>query len=244
MSTFREHQTELLGWSGWNQCPSVATAVADAGLPAPTREYLHDTLTTAAWSAAEQAVAALEQHFRRARFADEVSWGLLLVPDHRRLDTRQPMPGQVREDQRDASGDDVVDPDLTPGVLAVATGAAWTLIGTVVGPYGPSLGSYREVAGAGADEFTVLGQDIRRLMTRQVWGARVLQAGHRHLPDSDHNTRWTFTHFPGEPLTDGRAESSPANRACPVPVAGSPETRRMSRVPWNFGGGPLLIRRR
>lgn len=44
-------------------------------------------------------------------------------------------------------------------------------------------------------------------MTRQIWGARVLQAGHRDLPDSDQNTRWTFTLFPGEPLTDGRAES-------------------------------------
>lgn len=131
MSTFREQQTELLGRSGWNQCPSVATAVAQAGLPAPTREYL-DTLTVAAWSAAEQAVAALEEHLRRARFAEEVSWGLLLVPDHRRLDTRQPMPGHVRADQRDTCGDDVVDPDLTPGVLAVDTGAAWTLIGTVV----------------------------------------------------------------------------------------------------------------
>lgn len=43
-------------------------------------------------------------------------------------------------------------------------------------------------------------------MTRQLWGARVLQCGETP-PDCEHNARWTFTHFPGEPLVDGLAES-------------------------------------
>ena len=158
------------------------------------------------------------------------------------------MPGQLRADQRDASGDDVIDPDLAPGVLAVATGAAWTLVGTVVGSYGPSLGSYRGVAGAPAEEFTVLGQDTRRLMARQLWGARILQAGHRDLPDMITTPAGRSPSFPASHLLTGarspascsRARSdsgsasptvvlappaslppsSPADRACSVPVAG------------------------
>ncbi|MHB1717262.1 MAG: hypothetical protein ACYCV5_08040 [Acidimicrobiales bacterium] len=43
-------------------------------------------------------------------------------------------------------------------------------------------------------------------MTRQVWGARVLQSG-RRLPNCEANDRWTFTVFVGEALTDGAAES-------------------------------------
>lgn len=50
------------------------------------------------------------------------------------------------------------------------------------------------------------GRDTRELMTRQVWGARVLQSGRRH-PDCEANDRWTFTVFAGEPLTDGAAQS-------------------------------------
>lgn len=46
-------------------------------------------------------------------------------------------------------------------------------------------------------------------MTRQVWGARVLQGAH-HLPDWESNDRWTFTLFAGEPLADDAAGPAPA----------------------------------
>ena len=83
-------------------------------------------------------------------------------------------------------------------------GARWRLVASVVGSYGPSLGSYDKVSGS--DDFVVLGQDTRQWMTRQVWGARVLQCGARP-PDCEHNERWTFTLFAGEELIDGQAES-------------------------------------
>jgi hypothetical protein len=44
-------------------------------------------------------------------------------------------------------------------------------------------------------------------MTRQLWGARVLQAGMRFLPDTEANDRWTFTLFAGDELDGGRAPS-------------------------------------
>lgn len=160
--------------------------------PPITREYLQDTVTAAEWTVAEQSVAALEQHFPSARFASEVDWGLLLVPDRKRIDTRRPMPTHVRRDQLREPVEDVFDSRLGPGSLAIPGSGDWALVATVVGPYGPACGSYQQVTAAPSDEFTVLGTDTRRLMTRQLWGARVLQAG-QHPPDSDRNDRWTFT---------------------------------------------------
>jgi hypothetical protein len=78
------------------------------------------------------------------------------------------------------------------------------MVVTVTGAYGPSLGSWRQVTES--DGFVVDGVDTRRLMIRQLWGARVLQCGDRP-PDCEANERWTFTLFPGEPLTNGLAES-------------------------------------
>lgn len=77
---------------------------------------------------------------------------------------------------------------------------------TVTGAYGPALGSYTEVIGADAEQFAIDGVDVRELMIRQMWGARVLQSG-ASLPDCEANDRWTFTLFPGEGLTDGLAAS-------------------------------------
>jgi hypothetical protein len=77
---------------------------------------------------------------------------------------------------------------------------------SVVGAYGPSLGSCQDVVNSPAKDFTVLGEDTRKLMIRQIWGARVLQAG-ATPPDCEHNERWTFTLLPGEKLIDGHAES-------------------------------------
>ncbi|MGH3994975.1 MAG: hypothetical protein ACRDSN_21235, partial [Pseudonocardiaceae bacterium] len=128
------------------------------------------------------------------------------MPDPDKLDTRRPMPAAVRTDQLDGPTEDVFDERLPAGRLEVQAGRPWTMIATVTGPYGPALGSYRDVAGAPASRFKVGGVDTRALMTRQVWGARVLQSG-RSLPDCEANDRWTFTVFAGEALTDGAAES-------------------------------------
>lgn len=178
--------------AAWNT-PSVGALVAERGLPPITAEYLRDTF---AWSRAEQATRALASHFASARFADEVEYGVLLVPNPAELDTRAPLP-------RELTAPDVFDPRLPAGV-ALPGDAPWRLVATVTGSYGPSLGSYHDVLAS--DGFVVDGEDTRTWMTRQVWGARVLQCG-ATLPDCEHNERWTFTLFPGEPLVDGQAES-------------------------------------
>ncbi|MGW7683773.1 hypothetical protein ACWGID_23750 [Kribbella sp. NPDC054772] len=179
----------------WNH-GAVATLVRERGLPAITPEYLLDTLD---WQAAEDATRALTEHFASARFAGEVEYGVLLVPDPERLDTRRPLPGEVRP----TPSPDVFDERLPAGI-PLPGGRSWQLVASVVGAYGPSLGSYNDVIAA--DEFVVNGQDTRQWMTRQVWGARVLQCG-ATPPDSEDNERWTFTLFPGEDLVDGQAES-------------------------------------
>ncbi|GAA3110276.1 hypothetical protein JOF29_001375 [Kribbella aluminosa] len=179
----------------WNTAP-VAALVAERGLPAITAEYLRGTF---AWSHAEQATRALTEHFASARFADEVEYGVLLVPDPALLDTRASLPLEVRP----TSSPDVFDERLPAGV-ALPAGGPWQLVVSVIGSYGPSLGSYNDVLAS--DGFVVDGQDTRTWMTRQVWGARLLQCG-ATPPDCEHNERWTFTLFPGESLVAGMAES-------------------------------------
>ena len=203
--TFRAQQISRLAESGWSSCASVARAVAAAGLPAITPDYLDHTFDLSQWDSAEAAVTALGQHFGSARFADEVEYGVLLVPDPARLDTRGPMPPVVREDQLQTAGD-VFDERLPAGVLGIGSAVPWSIVVTVTGVAGLSLGSHDNVANGPAGDFTVLGTDTRKLMIRQLWGARVLQSG-RRLPDCEANPSWTFTLFPGEPLTDGCAES-------------------------------------
>ena len=206
VTSFRDSQIAELAASGWAQCPSVADAVTGSGLPPVNAAYLQKAFTAEQWHASEVAVSALRDRFSADRFADEVSWGLVLVPDPDRLDTRGPMAAAVRRDQLGSATADVVDPRLPAGRLGVPPGAAWTLVATVAGAFGPALGSYAEVTGADAVRFTVDGVDVRDLMIRQVWGARVLQNG-ASLPDCEVNDRWTFTLFPGEGLTDDLAES-------------------------------------
>jgi len=205
VTSFRADQIELLKTSGWVTCQSIADAVANAGLPAVTSCYLETTFTADQWDAADAAVTSLRDHFGAARFADEVTYGLVMVPDPNRLDTRGPVDPEARRDQFGVAGPDVVDERLPEGRLGVR-GPAWTLVATVTGRYGIALGSYLDVAGADAQSFIVNGVDTRDLMTRQVWGARVLQSG-PDLPDSELNDRWTFTLFPGECLTEGMAAS-------------------------------------
>ncbi|MFI7063999.1 hypothetical protein ACIBL3_23635 [Kribbella sp. NPDC050124] len=189
--------------SGWTTCKPITRLVADRGLPAITREYLLDTFSAAEWQQAEEATKAMTDHFRSARFADEVQYGVLLVPDPQLLDTRRPVDPAVRAAQVGAPTTDVFDERLPAGV-ALPGRRPWSLVVSVVGSYGPAVGSYNDVVAA--EDFAVLGQDTRQWMTRQLWGARVLQCG-ATPPDCEHNERWTFTLFPSEELIDGQAES-------------------------------------
>jgi hypothetical protein len=99
--------------------------------------------------------------------------------------------------------EDVFDKRLPAGEL-LAGQRDWSMVVSVIGAYGPSLGSYQDVVNAPVKLFTVLGEDTRELMIRQIWGARVLQAG-ATPPNLEHNERWTFTLSPGEKLVDGQA---------------------------------------
>ncbi|MGI8646711.1 MAG: hypothetical protein ACR2JX_00545 [Mycobacteriales bacterium] len=204
--SFQSSQIAVLTASGWSTCPSVAAAVVDAGLPAVTASYLETAFSANQWHAAEVAVSALRDQFSAARFAADVTYGVVLVPDPNRLDTRGSMRPAVRRDQLGVVTADVVDKRLPAGRLGFPCEQGWSLVASVTGRYGPALGSYNEVADADAKAFTINGIDTRELMIRQVWGARVLQSG-RNLPDCEANDRWTFTLFPGEGLTDGLAAS-------------------------------------
>jgi hypothetical protein len=203
---FREEQIARLAASGWPRCPSVAQAVSDAGLTAVTAQFLADAFSVTQWKAAERATAALSKHFKGARFAEEVDYGVLLVPNARKLDTRRAMRPVVRRDQLGRPAADVFDLRLPSGVLGINSSRDWTLVATVVGRYGIALGSYDDVVHAPAMAFTVEGRDTRTLMIRQIWGARVLQCG-ADPPDCEANDHWTFTLFPGEETVDGCAES-------------------------------------
>lgn len=203
---FRDEQIALLAASGWSQCDSVAAALADAGLPPVTARYLGDMFSAEQWKTAEAVTAALREHFSDARFAEETTYGVLLVPDPAKLDTRRAMSPDVRRDQLGRAAPDVFDERLTPGTLGISPGQDWTLVATVTGPYGISLGSYENVSGGPAEAFTVEGHDTRALMIRQIWGARILQSG-PNLPDCEANDHWTYTLFAGEKLIDGCAES-------------------------------------
>ncbi|MEV0385606.1 hypothetical protein [Nonomuraea sp. NPDC050643] len=206
MLSFKDEQIARLAGSGWSACEPVAAAVAGAGLPAVTPGYLATAFHDEVWEQAERVVSALRDHFASARFADETTYGVLLVPDPGRLDTRRPMPAAVRAGRLGAPAGDVFDARLSAGVLGIRPGPPWSMVATVTGAYGPSLGSHHQVADGPAAAFTVAGTDTRALMIRQLWGARVLQGG-RELPDCEANQRWTFTLFPGEGLTEGMAES-------------------------------------
>ncbi len=204
--SFKTEQIARLADSGWSRCGSVAEAVAQAGLPPITPAYLATAFSDDMWKTAEHTVRALRDHFASARFADETTYGILLVPDPAKLDTRRPMPPSVRADQLGTPTDDVFDERLPAGTLGTRPGIPWTMVATITGAYGPSLGSHNQIVTAPPASFTVTGTDTRNLMIRQLWGARVLQSG-PNLPDCEANQRWTFTLFPGEGLTGDQAES-------------------------------------
>lgn len=205
--TMREsEQLVLLAESGWNTCPSVREGIAERGLPVPTGQYLRRTFSPDTWRQADAAVAALRGHFAGTRFAGEATFGVLLVPDPGKLDTRGALDPVIRRDQLAHAHPDVVDPKLPPGKLVVPEGRDWTLVATITGPAGLHAGSYRDIHAQPTAAYTVDGVDTRELMVRQIWGARVLQSGDQ-LPDCETGGGWTFTLFPGEDLVTGRAVS-------------------------------------
>jgi hypothetical protein len=195
-----------LAKSGWNRCDSIRDGLKQAGLPLPTAKYLEATFSKAFWKRAGRAVEALQARFSDARFADSCEFGLLLVPDVAKLDTRGPVPAALRRDQSADPLSDLIDRRMGKGKLVTEPGVAWSIVATVTSSAGVFFGSYDDIVQAGAERFTADGVDTRALMVRQLWGARVLQSGD-DLPDSTVQDVWTFTLFPGEGVTSRAASS-------------------------------------
>ena len=221
---FRDREIARLERSGWVTNTALFQALEAKGLRPPAQvvaECLDESTgrsgsTGSRWERAARAVTHLREHFASFRFADDVDYGLLAIPAIDRLDTRGAMDPRIRCGQRPDLVGDLVDPALGEGAdLADLTGTVkttlgqdgWTVVAGVVGQYGISAGSYEEIAAAPAERFEVDGVDTRALMTRQIWGARLLQCPPGLVPDSDYAERWTFTLFPAEGLVEGRAVS-------------------------------------
>ena len=218
---FRDHEISRLERSSWATNTALRQALKAAGLRPPAQvvaECLDEGTggrgsAGSRWERAEHAVARLREHFASFRFADDVDYGLLAIPAIDRLDTRGAMDPRIRRGQQPDLVEDLVDPALGEGAdLADLDGLAlgrdgWTILAGVVGQYGISAGSHEDVVAAPAERFEVDGVDTRALMTRQVWGARLLQCPPGLVPDSDYAERWTFTLFPAEGLVNGRAVS-------------------------------------
>ena len=218
---FRDHEISRLERSGWATNTALRQRLEAVGLRPPA-EVVAECLDEGAgdgggagarWARAEHAVARLREHFAPFRFSDDVDYGLLAVPASNRLDTRGAMDLNIRRGQQPDLVEDFVDPALGEGADLASTVKTtlgqdgWTVVAGVVGQYGISAGSYEEIAAAPAERFEVDGVDTRALMTRQIWGARLLQCPPGLVPDSDYAERWTFTLFPAEGLVEGRAVS-------------------------------------
>lgn len=203
--TFREVELDRAARSGW-MSPAVREMLAVHGLPTPA-EHLEGIQDDDWWKHAERAAAALREHFATFRFGKRTEFGLLLVPSPGKIDTRSPLPPAVRKQQSPDLGEDFVDPALGRGIDLTIPGVPWTPFVSVIGPQGISAGSHVDVRDAERRRFEVLGHDTRDAMTRQLWGARLLQSPAGTIPDSDYNDVWTFTLFPAEPLVDGKATS-------------------------------------
>ena len=220
---FRDREIARLERSGWAANAVLRQRLEAVGLRPPA-EVVAECLDEdggsgdvgSRWERAERAVAHLREHFAPFRFADDVDYGLLAIPATDRLDTRGAVDPRIRRGQRPDLLEDFVDPALGEGAdLAASTGTAgttlgkdgWMVVAGVVGLYGISAGSHEDVTAAPAELFEVDGVDTRALMTRQIWGARLLQCPPGLVPDSDYAERWTFTLLPGEGLVDGRAVS-------------------------------------
>ena len=216
---FRDHEISRLERSGWATNTALRRTLDAVGLRPPAQvvaECMDEGVGEGSggrWTRAERVVARLREHFASFRFADDVDYGLLAIPAADRFDTRGAVEPDIRCGQRPDLVEDLVDPALGEGSdLADLAGFTlcrdgWMVLAGVVGQYGISAGGYEDVTAASAERFEVDGVDTRTLMTRQVWGARLLQCPPGLVPDSDYAERWTFTLFPAEGLVDGRAVS-------------------------------------
>ena len=213
---FRDHEISRLECSGWVTNAALRRTLDAVGLRPPAQvvaECMGDGAggnVGSRWARAERVVARLREHFASFRFADDVDYGLLAIPAVDRFDTRGAVEPDIRCGQLPDLVEDLVDPALGEGAdLAGFTLCrdGWMVLAGVVGQYGISAGSHEDVTAASAERFEVDGVDTRTLMTRQVWGARLLQCPPGLVPDSDYAERWTFTLFPAEGLVDGRAVS-------------------------------------
>ena len=204
-------------------------AVAQAGLPAVTPDYLAAAFSDELWEAAERAVLALRNHFASARFADETTYGILLVPNPGRLDTRRPMAAAMRADQLGTPTKDVFDERLPAGVLGIGPGKPWTMVATVTGAYGPSLGSHQQIVAGPAASFTVAGTDTRALMIGQLWVPESCRAGLTCL--TANQTRGGRSRCsPGRASPKGRPSPAPCSRARCVSGSASPTAGSVRRA--------------
>jgi len=83
--TFRGDQVKLLAKPGWNCCSSIREGLKKVNLPVPTATYLETAFTSKQWTRAYQATNALRDHFKDARYIDQATFGILLVPDRKSL---------------------------------------------------------------------------------------------------------------------------------------------------------------
>lgn len=197
---FRSRELDRFAGSGWARIDWLRSRLSvDPG------RYLRGR-PTAWWSEAASQAAELHRLIASFKFVDDVVIGLLFVPATSAVDTRQPVDATVRRMQRRDLTQDLFDERLGPGRDLVPQDSTGRFFLTIVGQYGVSAGSYQQVATA-SGQFTVGDIDTREAMTRQLWGARVLQAGDQFLPDTETNTKWTFTLFAGDELNDGLAAS-------------------------------------
>ncbi|WP_243858887.1 hypothetical protein [Actinomyces sp. ZJ308] len=209
---FRDREIARLERSGWATNAALRQRLDATGLRPPARVVTEclDEGAGAGWERAERAVARLREHFASFRFADDVDYGLLAIPAVERLDTRGAVDPRIRHGQQPDLVEDLVDPAMGEGIdLSGLTleRDGWMVLVGVVGQYGISAGSHQDITSAPLERFEVDGVDTRALMTRQVWGARLLQCPPGLVPDSDYAERWTFTLLPAEGLVDGRAVS-------------------------------------
>jgi hypothetical protein len=200
--SFRDAELERFERSGWCRIDPLGAALPGIDPVA----YLRGR-PAAWWSEAAEIAAGLREAVAGLRFADDAEIGLLFVPPVAVLDTRRPVDVRIRQEQRADLVEDFADPDLGEGRDLVPVGSSGAFFVTVTGRYGVNAGSHEAVTRAPLEPFQVAGTDTRQGMTRQLWGARVLQAGRQFMPDTELNDRWTFTLFPGDGLDGGRAAS-------------------------------------
>lgn len=197
----RDRELARFRSSGWARLPDVRDRI-----PIDPARFLagHGSRW---WARVHDLGEELGHWMVEKRFARDVELGLLFVPAIRSLDTRGAMDVRLRRTQREDLLGDVFDERLDAGVDLVPDGSDGMFFVTCVGRYGVALGSYQKIHTADPGGFMVTDTDVRAAMTRQLWGARVLQSGDRFLPDCEANDRWTFTLFAGEDLVDGLAQS-------------------------------------